>query len=108
MLNKNIRHHLINVAVAALWGFYAYNHFHQATATDQIKTGHLLFFLRNTLLTLLFLIRRPPKETSTNAKEWVVAVYGLFVGYFYSPQGTVSLVPPSSLIFAKYIIGSTA
>ena len=83
-----LAHYLINFAVSSLWLFYAWRSFN--LWHDTYATLQLMLLLRNTSLTALFLCRRPAKVTSRSVKEWVIAMVGTCIGYFYG-SGAVLL-----------------
>jgi protein-S-isoprenylcysteine O-methyltransferase Ste14 len=70
-----------NLALAAVWTLFAYQ-----TLSDIIRTDNrtqIFPLLRNTLLALLFLNRRPAERVSSHPIEWVVAIIGTFIGFAY-------------------------
>lgn len=49
----------------------------------------------------MFLIRRPAHRSSVAPWEWIIAVYGTFIGYLYVFQG------PNPLLPLPFIIGAS-
>ena len=92
----SLRQGLINILVGVLWAFFACSNIHLILKSPELTLQTFLYFglfFRNSSLTILFLIRRPAKTSSNQMKEWVVALVGTFVGFFYSPNEAYPLIP---------------
>jgi protein-S-isoprenylcysteine O-methyltransferase Ste14 len=95
--SSRLWHYLANAAVAAIWFYLTARNVrhvraaHGAFSWDVLVNDALL--LRNGSLTVLFLLRRPAKEVSRRAKEWLVAVAGTLLGGFYLTEGARPLLP---------------
>jgi protein-S-isoprenylcysteine O-methyltransferase Ste14 len=92
----SLRQCLINILVAYLWAFFAYSNIHLFLKSPELSLQTFLYlglFIRNSSLTILFLIRRPAKTSSNQMKEWVAALVGTFLGFFYSPTEAYPLIP---------------
>jgi len=107
-LSKKTKHWVVNVIVASLWAYYSYLnvlflHTKWHIASQLILLIHISLFIRNSSLTIFFLIRHSPKESSFKVKEWIIAIYGTFIGYLYASEGAVALVP-AKLVFIIYLL----
>ncbi len=94
---------VVNAIVASLWAYYSYLnvlflHTYWNAALQSILVIQILFFINNSSLTIFFLIRHAPKESSFNVKECMIAIYGTFASYLYATEGAVVLVP------AKFVV----
>ena len=82
--------YLINISAGVFFAFFAYANIRTLLALPELNFQALVYlamFSRNSSLILLFIIRRPATESSKKVKEWLVAVFGSFVGCFYSRNG---------------------
>jgi protein-S-isoprenylcysteine O-methyltransferase Ste14 len=95
--HSRLWHYLANAAVAAIWFYLTARNAglraHGPFDWDMLVKDALL--LRNGSLTVLFLLRRPAKEVSHRAKEWLVAMAGTLLGGFYITEGARPLLPAS-------------
>ncbi|MHC4308898.1 MAG: methyltransferase family protein [Planctomycetota bacterium] len=98
-------HWLVSIAVASVWGYYAYKGLMNLSTTAYFVLNIAMLF-RNTSLTLLFLLRRPSRLTSQRLRDWFVAIAGTFVTYLYATRGTQSIFP--SLVPTAYVVMVTA
>lgn len=90
-------HYLINLLVGSGWAIFAYKNFQHALGLPEFNWQAFLYlslFFRNSSITVLFLIRRPTRESSKSIKEWLWALLGTFLGFFYVPEKAYSLIPP--------------
>lgn len=81
-------HHLTSAVVALIWLGYAL-----AALSLTLETRapvHFILLLRNTALTVMFLVRRPALKSSRSVKEWAVAIASTFGGYFFSGGSMVT------------------
>jgi len=60
-------------------------------------------FIRNSSLTIFYLIRHSPIKSSFKVKELIIAIYGTFIGYLYASEGAVVLVP-AKFVFIIYLL----
>ena len=95
------RHWLVNIMVASVWCYYAYEGL-MNLSTMAYFVLNIALLLRNTGLTLLFLLRRPSELTSKKFVDWLVAIAGTFVTYFYVSRGTKPFFP--SLAPTAYVV----
>jgi protein-S-isoprenylcysteine O-methyltransferase Ste14 len=70
-----------NLAVAALWALYTWSRFE--LWRESLAPLVLVLLLRNSVVTLLFLFRRPPLWASRDGAAWAVAIAGTALGFFY-------------------------
>lgn len=85
-------HWLVNVAVAGAWFYYVREGLIGVTTTS-FSFRHTAILLRNTSVTLLFLFRRPSRLTSRSVVDWVIAISGTFLSYFYVSGDTKPIFP---------------
>jgi protein-S-isoprenylcysteine O-methyltransferase Ste14 len=94
---SSIWHYLGNAAVAALWFYLTARNVRHILGTHAFFSWDVLvndaLLLRNGSLTVLFLLRRPAKEVSRRAKEWLIAGAGTLLGGFYLTEGARPLFP---------------
>jgi len=105
-LNSKNRLLLSNAVVASLWGYYAVQSYLQlppALFTNSSGIFLLTLFIRNSSLTLMFLIRRPAHYSSTALWEWLIALYGTFIGYLYVFQGPNPFLPLPFIMTASVL-----
>jgi protein-S-isoprenylcysteine O-methyltransferase Ste14 len=98
-------HHVVNVSVAIIWAFFSYRSMQQIVNVPELSleaVPYLAWFLRNSSITLLFLIRKVAKTSSRQVHEWLVAFVGTFIGFLYQPN-TSSLIPSHHLV-AIYVL----
>jgi protein-S-isoprenylcysteine O-methyltransferase Ste14 len=91
-----LAYHLINMFWALLFGIFVYMTTKSALSEELSWNTFLQLSLavRNSSLTLLFLIRRPPITSSRQIGEWILAFTGTFIGFLYTTQGAYPLFPP--------------
>jgi len=94
-------HWFVNITVASVWGYYAYEGIMNLSTTAYFVLN-IALLLRNTGLTLLFLLRRPSELTSKKFVDWLVAIAGTFVTYLYVSRGTKPFFP--SLAPTAYVV----
>jgi protein-S-isoprenylcysteine O-methyltransferase Ste14 len=94
-------HWLVNIMVASVWCYYAYQGLMNLSTKGNFVLNVALL-TRNTGLTLAFLSRRPSRLTSKRIKDWLVAIAGTFVTFLYTTTGTKPLSP--SLAPVAYIV----
>ena len=94
-------HWLVNILVASVWSYYAYEGL-MNLSTSRYRLLNIALILRNTSLTFVFLLRRPSKLTSKKVVDWIVAIAGTFITYLYLNRGTKPVV--SSLAPAAYVV----
>lgn len=94
-------HWAVNVAVASVWCYYAYQGL-MNLSTKAYFVWNIAMLFRNTSLTLLFLLRRPSRLTSQRPRDWFVAIAGTFVTYLYAIKGTKPVFP--ALESAAYVV----
>lgn len=68
---RNLLHWPMNLCIAILWARFIFVSLQQMLTDSGILTAGIL--IHNTLLFLLFLTRRPSRETSRNVFDWLVA-----------------------------------
>ena len=68
---RNLLHWPMNLCIAILWARFIFASLQQMLTDSGILTAGIL--VHNTLLFLLFLTRRPSRETSHNVFDWLVA-----------------------------------
>lgn len=107
-LSKKTRHWVVNVIVASLWAYYSYLnvlflHANWYIASQLILLIHIFLFIRNSSLTIFYLIRHSPIKSSFRVKELIIAIYGTFIGYLYASEGAVVLVP-AKFVFIIYLL----
>lgn len=81
---------ITNVAAAALWLSFARVHLE-----DWLETGAapiLLVLIAETLVAVLFLVRRPARTVADDAVTWAVGVAGTLVPFLLRPAPTHDLV----------------
>lgn len=72
-----------NLLLALLWGKFALNAYHQWTANrSAILMGLMLY---NTLLVMVTIARRPSASTSTQIKDWMVALLTVVLSLSFRP-----------------------
>jgi protein-S-isoprenylcysteine O-methyltransferase Ste14 len=79
-------HYFANAAVAIFWlGIFMTQLRNLLGPQENIWRFliSLAVLLRNGSLIALFLLRRPPEMVSREIKEWVIAVFGSFIGILY-------------------------
>ena len=81
-------HWLVNIAVASVWCYYAYQGLMNLRSTKEFLLLNIALLFRNTGITLVFLLRRPSKLTSKKVVDWFVAIASTFISYFYLSGGT--------------------
>jgi protein-S-isoprenylcysteine O-methyltransferase Ste14 len=94
-------HWLVNIVVASVWCYYAYEGITNLR-TSRVLLLNIALILRNTSLTLLFLLRRPSQLTSKKVIHWVVAIAATFMTYFYETIGARPVFP--SFRPAAYVV----
>jgi len=94
-------HWLVNIVVASVWCYYAYE-----GLMNLSKAGYpflnIALVLRNTSLTFVFLLRRPSKLTSKKVMDWIVAIAATFMAYLYETIGARPVFP--TLKPAAYVV----
>jgi protein-S-isoprenylcysteine O-methyltransferase Ste14 len=94
-------HWFVNILVASVWCYYAYQGLiNLSTTTNSVLNIALL--ARNSGITLVFLLRRPSQLTSKRVIDWFAAIAGTFICYFYEIPGTKPILP--SLLPAAYVL----
>lgn len=71
-----VREWFFNIAVAAYYSSFAYNHLLYYLDTGHLTT--LLFLIYETLIVFLALIRRIPTDVSFSVRDWLVAGIGTY------------------------------
>lgn len=94
-------HWLVNIVVATVWCYYAYEGLMNLSKAGYPFLNIALVF-RNTSLTFVFLLRRPSKLTSKKVMDWIVAIAGTFMAYLYETIGTRPVFP--ALKPAAYVV----
>ncbi|MFZ3206707.1 MAG: methyltransferase [Pseudomonas sp.] len=89
------------VALAILWGFFAYAHFIQFQKTHEWAL--LIFCFSETLTAALYVFRSDPKTVSLIPFDWLVAIGGTFAPLFFRPT-TWGVLPWASIAI---IVGAT-
>ena len=96
-------HWLVNIVVASCWLYYVWDGL-MSLQTTRLLLLSLALLVRNTTVTVMFLIRRPSTLTSRRFTEWFMAIAGTFCSYFYVLEGAWPiyrpLVPPTYFIMA--------
>ncbi|NIW72651.1 isoprenylcysteine carboxylmethyltransferase family protein [candidate division KSB1 bacterium] len=95
----------VNILVASVWGYYAYKGLMNLSTKSYLGLN-IAMLLRNTSLTLLFLLRRPSRLTSQRLRDWFVAIAGTFITYLYTTRGNKPIFP--SLVPTVYVVMVTA
>jgi len=72
-----------NVALAALWGQFAVRHLREILASGAGPL--LLFVLSESVVALLFVVRKRPVEVSDDLLTWAIGIAGTFVPFLYEP-----------------------
>jgi len=98
-------HWLVNILLASVWGYYAYEGIMNLSTTAYFVLN-IAMLARNTGLTLVFLLRRPSRLTSQRVKDWLVAITGTVITYLYVTIGTKPIFP--SLVPFAYVVMVTA
>lgn len=94
-------HWLVNIVVASVWCYYAYEGITNLSTARGLLLN-IALVLRNTSLTFLFLLRRPSKLTSKKVIDWIVAIAATFMTYLYETIGTRPVFP--TLKPAAYVV----
>jgi len=94
-------HWFINILVASVWCYYAYEGLTILSTTRYLFLNIALLF-RNTSLTFVFLLRRPSKLTSKSILDWILALAGTFIVYLYETAGAKPVFP--TLKSALYVL----
>ena len=100
-MNSHARKNVINIFLAAIWLFFAFNQL-QSFFVDR-KIASLLFFVGETITFILFLVRRDAKTQSTTVYDYAVALGGTFLVFFFIPTAIHSNIFGNTLI----VIGSS-
>lgn len=74
-----------NIALALLWAKFALNAYHQWAQTGSIVLFGLVLY--NTLLVSVTIARRPSASTSSEIKDWVVAIVTVAISLIFKPGG---------------------
>ena len=93
-------HHVINISASIICALFAYIGIQKIVKSPSLGIETLpdfAWFLRNSSVTLLFLIRRPAKAGSRQVHEWLVAFVGTYIGFLYQPHAP-SLISSHHLI----------
>ncbi len=103
-------HHVVNISASIIFAFFAYKSIQGIAKSPSFGVDalpYLAWFLRNSSVTLLFLIRRPAKTGSRQVHEWLVAFVGSFIGFLYQPRA-LSLIPSDHLspIYAVMVMSA--
>ncbi len=98
-------HWLVNIVVASVWCYYAYEGLMNLSKAGYPFLNIALVF-RNTSLTFVFLLRRPSKLTSKKVIDWIVAIAATFMAYLYETIGTRPVFP--TLKPAAYVVMGAA
>ena len=97
MTKNDVQHYTVNILIALVWGYFSYKNFRAIPPFKSYNWIAFFFFfgmfIRNTSITMFFLIRRPAKKSSINWKEWMIALYGTFIGYLYVRDSTYQIIP---------------
>ncbi|MDH4238616.1 MAG: hypothetical protein OEW48_03535 [Phycisphaerae bacterium] len=94
-------HWVVNISVASIWGYYVFKGI-IALNTPANRVLNIALLVRNTGITLVFLLRRPSKVTTKNVKDWITAIGGTFITYLYVISGTKLISLP--LLPAAYVL----
>ena len=79
-----IRQKISNIIISLAWLIFAYQHLNSFIKMQ--KMSLLLFFVSESLVFLLFIIRENPKSTSLNPWHWFCALTGTFLTLLYRPS----------------------
>lgn len=77
---------LSNILAAALWSFYLVHSI--GSFLEEGEAIFLLLLLRNSLIVILFLIRREAKSVSKDPLHWVVTLASTLFAFAFSSEGT--------------------
>jgi protein-S-isoprenylcysteine O-methyltransferase Ste14 len=105
-----VGHYLTNVAVGSLWVLFTSVNIRLVLQAPEFNLQAWVYFallLRNSSLTILFLIRRPAKASSCQVKEWFVAVLGTVAPLFFT-QGNAYPAIPSYFHCVVYLVMAMA
>jgi protein-S-isoprenylcysteine O-methyltransferase Ste14 len=80
----------VNVALAAIWGLFAYAHYLKFLATHAFYL--IPYIILESLTALMFLARKAVLSHSTNYLEWLIALVGTIVPMLMRPS-EVALLP---------------
>lgn len=94
-------HWVVNILVASVWSYYAYQGI-IALKTPVNPVLNIALLVRNSGLTLVFLLRRPSGLTSKKIVDWFMAIAGTFICYSYEVIGTKPVFP--ALESAAYVV----
>lgn len=94
-------HWLVNIVVGSCWFYYVWK------GLVTLQTTHLVLLnvallVRNTTITMMFLVRRQSTLTSRRFIEWFMAIAGTFCTYFYAVKETWPIYRP--LVMPTYFI----
>lgn len=81
-----IREWFVNLVVAAFFANFAKNFIVHFVETGSISS--LLFALIETILVILFLFRRLPRNVSFRIYDWIIAIVGTCMFMVVEPQGS--------------------
>src|SRR3989338_10581325 len=95
---------LSNVVAAALWSYYLFN-----SGKGYLEHGQsvfLLFIFRNSLIVILFLLRREAKNISLNPRHWIIAFSTTIFAFAFKMEGTSAIISPV-ISNSLFVIGAT-
>jgi protein-S-isoprenylcysteine O-methyltransferase Ste14 len=78
------RHAATGVALAVVWGVFAYRHVLVFLSSG--NWTYLAFCFSETLQAALFIFRRPPVSVSARRSDWAVAIAGTVLPMFLQPH----------------------
>jgi protein-S-isoprenylcysteine O-methyltransferase Ste14 len=94
-------HWFVNTMVASVYCYYAYENLMNLSTTAHFMLT-IAMLIRNLGITLMFLLRRPSQLTSKRIIDWIVAIAGTCICYFYKVSGAKPILP--SLAPAAYVL----
>lgn len=86
---------LIGLAMASLWGLFAYRHLMAFSAAGEWT--YLVVCLSETLTAGLFLFRSAPVTVSKDPLDWLFALGGTFTALLFSPSAW-GILPPAKIL----------
>ena len=92
----------MGVLLGVAWSWFAWNHFDAYRATGIVV--FLLFFIGESIQAILFVIRRVPRETATDVRDWLIAGIGAFVVLCFTPGGAVVWEDGKYFIVAGFLL----
>ena len=96
VLDSTAIHLLVGLAMASLWGLFAYRHVLAFQATGEWT--YLLMCVSETLTAGFFLFRSTPVTVSKNPLDWLFALAGTFTALLFVPAAWGLLPAAKNLI----------